>query len=189
MSATLDCDVTFVVRTRDDEERVGHVLKRVATWARAQRLRSEILIADEGSGDNTVAVAVMLRPILRELTVLHSAPGEGFRDACRRARGSMVVLTDARVEAPLAPLGYAFGRLADGLDVLALGGRYLVCRRTRVWRAFDALISLRRGIDTVERRFVRRARQLDLRVAVTHRARVWARLLRVFRPMPLALRG
>lgn len=188
-SASPDCDVTFIVRTSDDEERVGHVLGRIARYLAAHELHAEIIVADEGSGDNTVAVAVMLRRQLRQIVVLHAAPGAGFRDGCLRARGRVIVLADARTDAPLAPLGYALGRLRDGLDVVALGGRYLVFRRTRAWRAFDALVARRdldaSPIETVERRFVRRARQLGLEYAVTHRTkRRWQRWWRALRPSP-----
>jgi hypothetical protein len=177
-----DCDVTFIVRTLDDEERVGHVLGRIARYLAAHQLRAEILVADEGSGDNTVAVAVMLRRQIREIAVLHADAGCGFRDACVRARGRVIVLADARTDAPLGPVGYALGRLRDGLDVVALGGRYLVMRRTRTWRAFDALVG-RRDVAAVQRRFLRRARQLGLSCTVTHRTRKrsWLRLL-TFRP-------
>lgn len=177
-SASPDCDVTFIVRCLDDEERVGHVLNRIARYLRQHRLTAEILVADEGSGDNTVAVAVMMRPTIREIAVLHSEPGCGFYDACQRARGRVVVLADARTDAPLAPLGFALGRLRDGLDVVALGGRYLVFRRTHAWRAFDALVG-RRDPAAVQRRFLRRARQLGLACTVTH-ARPKPRWLRVF---------
>lgn len=168
-SASPDCDVTFIVRTFDDEERIGHVLVRIARYLAARQLSAEIIVADEGSGDNSVAVAVMLRRRIREVTVVHSAPGAGFRDACQRARGRVIVLGDARTDAPLGALGYALGRLRDGLDVVALGGRYLVLRRTRAWRAFDALVVARRDPLAVERRFLRRARQLGLQCAVTVR--------------------
>jgi hypothetical protein len=184
--ASPDCDVTFIVRTVDDEERVGHVLGRIARYLAAHQLRAEILVADEGSGDNTVAVAVMLRRQLREIVVLHAPPGCGFRDGCQRARGRVIVLADARTDAPLAPLGFALGRLRDGLDVVALGGRYLVMRRTRAWRAFDALVGPRdlpMPMTTVERRFLRRARQLGLACTVTHRTtHRWLRWWQALRP-------
>jgi hypothetical protein len=180
---TPDVDVSFIVRTCDDEERIGHVLRRVHSYLRAHGLTAEIVIADEGSGDNTVAVAIMLRPLMRELIVRHAEPGHGFFDACQRARGRVIVLADARTEAPLAPLGYALGRLRDGLDVVALGGRYLVMRRTRAWRAFEALRVARRDPLLVQRRFIRRARPLGLACVVTERARRprWTRLWHPFR--------
>lgn len=186
MSTSPDCEVTFIVRAFDDEERVGHCLRRIAAWVRARGVSAEILLADEGSGDNTVAVAVMLRPQLRQpgcdLVVVHAKPGCGLRDACQRARGRVVVCADARIEAPLAALGYAFFRLREGLDVVALGGRYLVFRRTQAWRAFDALAG-RRDFAAVERRFVRRCRGLGLDVVVTRPPgkRMWTRLMAALR--------
>jgi hypothetical protein len=175
-------DVTFIVRTSDDEERIGHALARISRYLGAQHLSAEILVADEGSGDNTVAVAVMLRRQIREIAVIHAEPGCGFREACQRARGRTVVLADARTDAPLGAIGYALGRLREGLDVVALGGRYLVFRRTRAWRAFDALVG-RRDPHAVEVRFLRRAKQLGLACAVTNRTRrrSWLRLLVAFR--------
>lgn len=178
-SASPDCDVTFIVRTFDDEERIGHVLGRIARYLAAHRLSAEIIVADEGSGDNTVAVAIMLRRQIREIAVLHTEPGAGFRDACQRARGRVLVLGDARTDAPLAAVSYALGRLREGLDVVALGGRFLVMRRTRAWRAFDALAG-RRDALAVEKRFLRRARQLGLACAVTHRTRRRPSWLRLF---------
>jgi glycosyltransferase involved in cell wall biosynthesis len=172
--------VTVVVRVRDDEERVGHVVRKVAAHLRGLRLRFEVLVADEGSGDNTVAVAALVHRDVPELEVMHSAAGQGFYDACLRARGRSLVLYDARLEAPLAPLGFALGRLRDGADVVAVAGRYLVCRRTRAWRAFDALVTRRRRQRSVEQRFLRRARALGLQVAITTPPRrtllPWARL-------------
>src|SRR5579863_8864556 len=155
---TPDVDVTFIVRSCDDEERIGHVLRRAHAYLRQHRLTAEIVVR-------------------------HALPGHGFFDACQRARGRVIVLADARTEAPLAPLGYALGRLRDGLDVVALGGRYLVMRRTRTWRAFEALRVTRRDPLLVQRRFLRRARQLDLACVVTERKRKprW-RLWHVLRP-------
>lgn len=171
-----DCDVTVVVRARDDEERIGHVLTRVAQHLRSLQRSFEILVADEGSGDNTAAVATLLRPSCSEIQILHSDPNEGYRDACACARGRAILLYDARWDAPLAPLGFALERLGDGLDVVSVGGRYLVVRRTRAWRAFDALVE-KRDPRQLERRFLRRARSLGLKCEQTHaRPSRWRRL-------------
>ncbi len=187
-----DCDITLVVRTCEDEERIGHLLRRWVGHLRALGLSSEVLIADEGSGDNTLAVVAMLRPTLGgaanvELEVLHVTANEGLRAGCERARGRALVICDARTEAPLAPLGFALERLRAGMDVVAVSGRYLVLRRTRAWRAFDALAQ-RRDARLVEKRFLRRARSLGLHCAVTQapRSSRWAALKNVLRA-PLAL--
>jgi hypothetical protein len=175
-----DCDITVVVRVCDDEERIGHVLRRISAHLRSMQVNFEILVADEGSGDNTLAVTALLRPTVREIEIMHADPALGFHDACQRARGRAIVLYDARTEAPLSALGFALGRLRDGRDVVAVGGRFLVFRRTRAWRAFDALVTRRRRPRVLEKRFLRRARSLGLDCAVTHPKRkpllAWGRL-------------
>jgi glycosyltransferase involved in cell wall biosynthesis len=171
-----DCDVSVVLRVCDDEERIGHVIRRIGSHLSSLQLRFEILVVDEGSGDNTLAVAALLRPSL-ELDLMHAPPGHGFFRGCQRARGRHILLYDARSDAPLAALGYALARLRSGMDVVAVGGRYLVLRRTRAWRGFEALIQPR-DHALVERRFLKRVRALGLSVAVTHprRPTAWARL-------------
>jgi hypothetical protein len=171
-----DFDITVVVRACDDEERVGHVVRRIASHLRSLEQRFEILVVDEGSGDNTVAVAALLRSSL-QLDLIHAEPGHGFYRGAERATGRFVLLYDARTDAPLAALGYALARLRGGLDAVAVGGRYLVFHRTRAWRAFDSLVQ-RRDPSVVERRFLRHLRALGLSVTVTHARRptAWSRL-------------
>jgi hypothetical protein len=158
-----DFDVTLVVRVLDDEERVGHVLVRLARHLRELGVRFEILVADEGSGDNTAFVATMLKSTVREIQIVHADEQLGFVTACARARGRAIVLIDGRSEAPLSALGFALERLHAGADVVAVRGRYLVFRRTRAWRAFEALRG-RRDFDAIERRFLKRARLLGLAI-------------------------
>jgi glycosyltransferase involved in cell wall biosynthesis len=166
--ASADCDLSFVLRCCDDEERIGHAIQRLSAHLRGMGLKFELLLVDEGSVDNTLAVAALLRSRHPELTVLHASAGQGYVLGAERARGRIVVAADVRTDAPLATLGYALGRVERGLDVVALGGRFLVFRRTRSLRALDALAVTRRDARTVERRFVRRARSLGLGAAVTH---------------------
>jgi hypothetical protein len=180
-----DCEISVVVRVHDAEERIGHVLRRIAAHLQSLQLHYELLVADEGSGDNTLAVAALLRPHLGELEVMHTAPGHGYFEACQRARGHTVLLYDAKSDAPLGALGFALARLRDGLDVVAVSGRYLVFRRTRAWKAFDALERQRAPLP-LERRFLRRARALGLACTVTHVRRAptpWARLRDTFLPL------
>lgn len=161
-----DCDVSVVLRVRDDEERVGRVAARWAAHLRQLHLQPEILIADEGSGDNTVAVATVLKRAVPELRILHCDPGRGVRQACEQARGRVVVVYDVAVEAAPNALGWALDRLRAGRDLVVVPGRYFVFRRARAFRAFDALVEPRHVL--IERRFLRRARALELACDVTH---------------------
>jgi glycosyltransferase involved in cell wall biosynthesis len=186
---TPSCDLSIVVRTRDDEERIGHVLRRVVSHLRSLELSFEILVADEGSCDNTAAVVALWRAQVAEIELLHTESGHAYYRGCQRARGRVVVLQDARVEAPISAIGFALGRIRDGFDVVALGGRYLLFKRTRTWRAFETLIQ-RRDPLVVERRFLRRVRALGLRATVIHprRRSPWAYLRETLLAPHLTLR-
>ncbi len=176
VNAAFEAEITAVIRTCDDEERIGHVLRRVVAHLRQLQLSYEVIVADEGSGDNSVFVATMCRREFPEVSVKHCRPGYGFFEACEEAHGKILFLYDARTEAPLSALGYAVERLREGLDAVAVAERYLVLRRARTWRAFDSLIE-ERDPSVIEKRFLRRAASLGLEFVVTRSPRSsWQRL-------------
>jgi hypothetical protein len=178
MSAT-EVDISVLLVCRDDDEQVGHAVRRVADHLRALALRSEILVVDEGSADNTLPLLSLLHRSIPELRVVAGAdPGRGFVRGAELARGRSLLLLDARSSAPLSALGFALERLAAGNDAVAIGGRYLVLRRTRTMRAHSSLTHHRDAAE-LERRFLRRARHLGLAVDVAIAARrltPWQRL-------------
>jgi glycosyltransferase involved in cell wall biosynthesis len=161
-----ECDVSVVLRVRDEEERIGRVADRLSSHLRQLGLRFELLVADEGSGDNTLAVTAILRRTVSELRVLHCEPSEGIRTACAEARGCAVLVYDVGTEAAPAALNFALERLRAGRDLVVVPNRYIVFRRTRAWRAFDALAQSRHAL--AEQRFLRRARAMGLQCDVTH---------------------
>lgn len=164
-STTPELEVSVVIPFADDEERVGALSRRIAGHLRALGLRFEILAVDEDSGDNSVALLSLLRAEVPELRVLEApGHGHGFAAGARAARGSVLWLVDARrgASSGLAPFSWAHARVSgDAADVVAVEGRYVLCRRTRAWRVLDAVRG--RG-DAFERRFLRRARTRGLRV-------------------------
>jgi hypothetical protein len=186
-----DPDVTAIVVCRDDEERVGFVVRRIAAHLRSLGLRGEIFAVDESSADNTPALLALLRREVAELRVVAGAePGSGFLRGAELARGHALLLIDARCNAPLSALGFALSRIGSGWDGVAVGARYLVLRRTSTLRAFESLVH-RRDPRDLERRFLRRARALGLQVnlaaAARPRASAWARLREALL-LPLASR-
>lgn len=181
--AVAEVDVSVIVRCRDDEERIGHVISRTTEHLKSLDLTYEILVADEGSGDNTCAVATLLRREHKDLEVLHRDEQSSLVDAAQRARGKTLLLIEARVPVDgLAPLGFVLGRINDDLDLFVMSGRYIVLRRTRTWRAFDALHQ--RDWPAVERRLVERATELGLRHS-TAELRSQRRRLRDLLRLPL----
>jgi hypothetical protein len=174
-----DCDVSVIIPFTDAEDRVGAASRRVADHLRALGLSFEVLAVDEDSGDNSVPLLALMRTTVPELRLLAAAPREGFAAGGRVARGRALWLIDVEhADAPLGSFTWAYGRVRDGAaDAVVVPSRWLVCRRTRVWRAIEAV----RGRGAVhERRFVRRARLGRLRIETSPVAaprRAWTRLL------------
>ncbi len=160
--ATATPDVTVVVRVRDDEERVGHAAGRIGRYLRGLGLAFELLVADESSGDNSVAVATLLKRELPELAVIHAPVGRGYYVAAQQARGRALLLVDARTEVPLARVAPSLAQLKNGHDVVVVDDHFIVLRRTKTWRTFAALVTTQRRPRTIERRILRRAHRLSL---------------------------
>lgn len=162
-------EMTIVVAVGDVEEVVGHRVRAVAAHLRSLGLRFEILAVDAGSTDNSFGVLALLARQVPEMRALpHAAVGHAFLRGTAEARGEIVVLLDASVPAPLAPLGWAVGRLASSRQAVILRGRYIVARRAAalpvIARACERFRSLERRF---ERRFERAAVELGVDVVGT----------------------
>lgn len=174
-------DVTAVVSCCNDEERIGHLVRRLAEHLTGLGLRFEILAIDEGSTDNTVALLTLIRRGVPQLEVVAGVnEGRGLIRGAKMARGRHLMVLDAGCDPVLSALGFALARL-DGeasCDVVTLPGGVLLMRRTRSWRAFDALLHRRDAVE-LARRFIRKARTLGLQVHLPESSRpnsAWARL-------------
>lgn len=88
-------ELSVVVVVRNDEERIGRELRELAGPLRAQRLRFELVVVDEGSSDNTLALLALLRREMPELQVVAGArPGQGLSRGVERCRGRQVKVLD-----------------------------------------------------------------------------------------------
>jgi hypothetical protein len=167
-----------IVAVGDDEDRVGHAIRKIVTHLRALGCQFEVLAVDERSGDNSLALLALLQRQFPELHVLAGAnAGEGFGRGVAAARGRSLLLVDPRRDPQLGPLQWALGRIEAGRDAVLLKGRYVVARRLPTWTALSQ--SRGRGED-FERAFARKARAagLDLEQPRMGRERLWRELPR-----------
>jgi len=157
-------DVSVIIPFSDDEEHVGRLARRIARHLGSMHLSFEIIAADEGSSDNSVALLGWLaKSELPHLRLCPAEPGRGFATGAALARGRVLWFFDvARAETPLSPFAWAHSRLIeDHADVVVVSGRFTLARRTRAWQAVDGL---RGRTETFEARLRRRARRRGLRV-------------------------
>jgi hypothetical protein len=123
-------DISVVLTVRNDEDKVGHQLRAVASHLRALGRTFEIVAVNDGSHDNSLSIANLLVPQIPELRILsRNAAGRAFLRGTAEARGAVVVLLQAHKTVSLAPLGWALSRLAAGREAVILRGRYIVARR------------------------------------------------------------
>src|SRR4051794_15099040 len=80
MQSPSEIELTAIVVCRDDEERVGHQIRRLHAHLESLGVAAEIIAVDESSGDNSLAILSILRHELPSLRVVcGEEPGRGFQ--------------------------------------------------------------------------------------------------------------
>ncbi len=129
-------DLSVVVAVHNGEEHIGRLLAGLMACLRGQRLAIELLVLDENSDDNTLAVLALLRRRFPEMEVLPGvAAGRGLLRGVELSRGRSVLLLTCTGPGAMdaivpALLSLALSRLASGHDVV-LAPPYLLVRRGR----------------------------------------------------------
>ena len=122
-------EISVVLAVHDDEERIGHHVKAIASHLRALKRPFEILAVNNGSRDNSLSILELLAARLPELRVVRSdAGGRAFLRGAEQAAGTLLILIEAGRRTTVAPIGWALSRLAAGRDAVILRDRYVVAR-------------------------------------------------------------
>ncbi len=134
MSVDHPIELTVVIPTYNEEKRIGGTLDSVVAFLRAQKYVSEIIIADDGSHDDTYRVIEkhlgnFPYQIVRN-TVNH---GKGFvvRQGMLLARGKYILFTDADLSTPITEVSRFLEYLREGYDVV-IGSRALDDSRVEI---------------------------------------------------------
>ncbi len=115
--------ITVIIPARGEAKTIGELLRRVQSQVRG--LRAEIIVVDDGSQDETAALAGR-RP---GVTVIRQNPGLGKGAAIRRgleqARGEWVIIQDADLEYDPADYPALLAPLQSGQAEVVYGSRIL----------------------------------------------------------------
>jgi len=122
-------DLTVVVPAYNEAAIIVATLEEIAGHLQRLGLSGEIVVADDGSSDRTLALARDASIGAAALRLLPSGAGNrGKGDAVRRgmlaARGRMVLFTDADLSTPLSELDHFVRELEAGSQVV-IGSRKL----------------------------------------------------------------
>jgi dolichyl-phosphate beta-glucosyltransferase len=140
-------DLSIIIPSYNEETRLPETLQRIAEYLPTLRLRTEVLVVDDGSRDRTAAVAESFHGKLTGLRVLSNGTnrGKGYsvRHGMLEAQGDMVLFTDADLSAPIEEAEKLLRPLNNGYDV-ALGSRAmdrsLISTRQSIFRETAGII-------------------------------------------------
>ena len=118
--------LSVVIPAYNEEGRIGASLTEALAYLDAQDYRYEVLIVDDGSSDNTRAVALAAAAGRPNVQFLHydGNRGKGYavRYGMMRAVGDYVLFSDADLSTPIAEVEKLYTRLRTGFEI-AIGSR------------------------------------------------------------------
>jgi len=140
-------DLSIIIPSYNEEARLPGTLQRIAEYLPTLRLRTEVLVVNDGSTDRTATVAESFHGKLTGLRVLSNGTnrGKGYsvRHGMLEAQGDMVLFTDADLSAPIEEAEKLLSPLNNGYDV-AIGSRAmdrsLISTRQSIFRETAGII-------------------------------------------------
>jgi len=129
-------ELSVVIPAFNEEARLGATLEKIRAFFDAGERSFEVLVADDGSADRTVAVAEALGdPRIRVVRLpRNQGKGAATRLGVLASQGSEVLLTDADLSTPIGEVVKLEAALADA--ELAIGSRAVADARIRVRQPF-----------------------------------------------------
>ena len=139
-------ELSIVIPSFNEELRLPGTLRAIANYIRASGRSTEVIVVDDGSRDQTAAVAALYTNQIPGLHVIRNAENRGKGFSVRRgmleAGGRIVLFTDADLSAPIEEADKLLASLTDH-DV-AIGSRAvdrsLITIRQARFREFAGIV-------------------------------------------------
>src|ERR1700731_3657966 len=119
---------SIVIPAYNEGQRLAPSLEKVLAYVHQQGWNAEVIVVNDGSNDNTAEIARQFAakdPLLR-LVENPGNRGKGYavRNGMLKARGEVVVFSDADLSSPIEEMPKLLEALAAGADI-AIGSRWL----------------------------------------------------------------
>lgn len=119
---------SIVIPAFNEHARIQNALEQVTACIRAKDWQAEVLVVDDGSLDDTVAIVTKFAQTHPEVRLLRNPNnrGKGYsvRHGMLAAAGEIVMFTDADLSAPIEEAELLFAAIREGADI-AIGSRWL----------------------------------------------------------------
>ncbi|RYY10151.1 MAG: glycosyltransferase family 2 protein [Cytophagaceae bacterium] len=180
--------LSFLIPAYNESARLGATLGQVLAYLRAQPFDSELLVIDDGSTDNTVAVAQEYFATHQgrvATQVLSYTPNRGKGYAVRQgllaARGAVAIFSDADLSTPIEEVPLVLKPILNGdYDVVfgsraldnSLIGQHQPWLREQSGRFFNRMVRLATGLPYADTQCGFKAFRLDVCRPVVEGARL-----------------
>ena len=151
-ATTTGPSLSLVVPAYNEAARIGATLAAAVAFLAAQPYAGELIVVDDGSTDDTLALATAFAgrdPRVVAVANPHRGKAYAVRSGVARARGKVIGFTDADLATPIDSLDRVLPLLADGTDVVigSREGKGAVRRdepfyRHLMGRVFNGLVQL-----------------------------------------------
>lgn len=124
-----DIQLSIVIPAYNEQARLPRTVLEAIHWCTNQKLDFELIIADDGSRDATLALAHLFEEgdmRIRPLACPHMGKGAAVRIGMLNARGESVLFMDADGATPMGEIPKLLAAIEEGHDV-AIGSRVIQC--------------------------------------------------------------
>jgi dolichyl-phosphate beta-glucosyltransferase len=151
-------DLSIIVPAYNEEQRLPPTLDRLARFLATMSLRTEILVVDDGSKDDTCGVVERAMAQIPNLRLVRQWPNRGKGAAVRagmlEARGQIRVMCDADCSMPPEQLPRLIAPIIACTAEVAIGSRYAEGARTDVKQPLYRVLWSRLANKVIQRSLV-----------------------------------
>ncbi len=119
---------SFIIPAYNESERLAVSLPKILDYVRTAQLRSEIIVVNDGSSDDTADVVRRFMAVNPDIRLVENPGnrGKGYsvRHGMLHAQGDVMLFTDADLSSPIYEADKLFAAIEKGADV-AIGSRWL----------------------------------------------------------------
>ncbi len=114
-------ELTLIIPAYNEAARLPATLKTVLEFLRKSGVTWELLVADDGSVDDTPSIAAAAEnadPSVRHLQLIHRGKAAAIREGVNAASGRFIIFTDADLSTPIEYVDQAYALLGSDSDIV-----------------------------------------------------------------------